>query len=88
MVAAAEVLDVGVGKEAGVIESVVEPSLPKISTDRLYVRPAEAAKMTGLARSTIFAALYAGQLRGFRRGRAWLIPIDEVRRWVEGDQAA
>jgi len=55
--------------------------------DRLYFRPVEVARLTGLSRSTVFAALYSGQLRGFQRGRAWLIPPRAIDEWIQGDGA-
>ncbi len=62
--------------------------LERAIDERWYVRPSEAARLTGLAKSTIFAALYGGELLGHRRGRAWLIPVQELRRWIEGDDCA
>jgi excisionase family DNA binding protein len=55
---------------------------------RMYYRPSEVAKLTGLARSTVFNALYSGELSGFQKGRAWLIPADAIKRWIQGDENA
>jgi excisionase family DNA binding protein len=51
---------------------------------RKYVRPADVVKQTGLSKSTIMAALWAGELEAYRKGRAWLIPAEAVDRWIRG----
>ncbi len=53
--------------------------------DRKYIRPSDVVRQTGLSRSAVFAALWSGELEGYRRGKAWLIPIDAVDRWISGD---
>ncbi len=64
-------------------------SLPATSDDlaRRYYRPREVAKVTGVSASAVFEALYAGQLEGYRLGRAWLVPVDAVDRWIRGAAA-
>jgi excisionase family DNA binding protein len=59
-------------------------------SNRLYYRPAEIVKLTGLAKSTVFAALYSGELEGHRVGKAWLVPVAALDRWIRGtdDSAA
>jgi len=71
-----------------------EPSLDITPIDleravagRWYLRPHEAARLTGLARSTVFAGLYSGELRGFRRGKSWLIRVEDLRVWIAGAAA-
>lgn len=54
---------------------------------RRYYRPREVASVTGVAPATVFAALYAGELEGYRLGRAWLVPVDAVDTWVRGKAA-
>jgi excisionase family DNA binding protein len=54
---------------------------------RRYLRPKDAARITGLSRSRIFAALWAGELRAFRKGRSWLIPVEALDDWVRGENA-
>ena len=51
--------------------------------DRLALSPQEIVAMTGVGRNTIYAALASGELRGKRIGvKKWIVPIDEVRRWL------
>lgn len=57
-------------------------------SERKYLRPADVARQTGLSKSTVMAALWSGQLKAFRKGRAWLVPIDAIDRWIRGDDAA
>ena len=62
-------------------------ALPATPDDlvRKYYRPREVAKVTGVSASAVFEALYAGELEGYRLGRAWLVPVDAVDTWVRGD---
>lgn len=55
------------------------------SDDRRYIRPADVVRQTGLSKSAVFAALWSGELEAYRRGKAWLIPIDAVDRWIRGE---
>lgn len=50
-----------------------------------YVRPRDVVEATGLAKSTVAAALRSGELKGLRYGRAWLIPVSAVEEWLLGD---
>ncbi len=60
-----------------------------LKTDaRRYVRPAEVVQMTGLSKSAVMAALWSGQLEAYQKGRAWLIPVEAIDRWVRGDDEA
>lgn len=56
-------------------------------TLRKYVRPAQVVRHTGLSKSTVMQALWSGELEGYRRGKAWLIPVEAVDRWIRGDDA-
>lgn len=56
----------------------------ELPINRRYCRPIEAAQTTGLAKSTIMAALWSGQLEAYRVGRAWVIPVDALDRWIRG----
>jgi len=64
-------------------------ALPASADDlaRRYYRPREVAEVTGLAVSTVFEALYSTELEGYRLGRAWLVPVDAVDRWIRGEAA-
>lgn len=59
-----------------------------VTAERKYVRPIEVVQQTGLSRSAVMGALWSGELRAFRKGRAWLIPIEEVDDWVRRDNYA
>ncbi len=50
-----------------------------------YVRPGDVALITGLSRSKVMAAIWSGELVAFQRDRAWLIPINEIDRWIRGE---
>ncbi len=62
--------------------------LPPKPNGRLYWRPRDIVEQTGLSKSTVMAALYAGELEGHRVGRAWLIPHDALERWIRGHEHA
>ncbi len=52
---------------------------------RKYIRPADVVQQTGLSKSAVMEALWSGELTAFRKGRAWLIPVEAVDRWIRGD---
>lgn len=54
---------------------------------RRYVRPADVVNASGLSKSTIMQALWSGELEAIRKGKAWLIPVDAVDRWLRGEDA-
>ena len=56
--------------------------------ERLSVRPARAARMLGVSRSTIYDLLRAGQIRSRACGSARLVPVAELVRWLETDEDA
>ncbi len=55
-----------------------------VQVGRTYLRPADVVRQTGLSKSTIMAALWSGQLEAYRLGRAWLIPVEAIDRWIRG----
>lgn len=56
---------------------------------RSHLRPIEIVQRTGLSKSFVMNEIYAGRLKGHRIGRAWLVAIEEIDRWIQGeDQAA
>jgi excisionase family DNA binding protein len=69
------------------MNTVTEESPPEWA-DRTYLRPRDVARATGLSRSAVMAALWSGELPGYRRGRAWLIPVKVVDPWIRGQSAA
>ncbi|MDQ3655792.1 MAG: helix-turn-helix domain-containing protein [Chloroflexota bacterium] len=66
----------------------VQPIKNLVDVRRRYLRPMEIVAQTGLSKGMVFNALYAGELKGHRVGRAWLIPVEEMERWIRGDELA
>ncbi len=54
---------------------------------KIAVSPVEAMDLTGVGRNTIYAELASGRLRGKRIGKKWVIPVSELVRWLETDEA-
>lgn len=54
----------------------------------LAVSPAEAARRAGLGRTTIYAALKAGDLKSLKIGSRRLIMMDELRSWLASHASA
>ncbi len=69
-------------------QKAAEIAATSVAIERLYYRPSEIVQLTGLAKSTVFAALYSGELEGHRVGKAWLVSVTAVDRWIRGDKAA
>jgi len=57
---------------------------------RLAVPIKQAVEVSGRPRTRIFDALRSGELKGKKDGRATLIELDELRRWIKAmpDRAA
>jgi excisionase family DNA binding protein len=56
--------------------------------DRLAVSPAEAARLAGVGRTTIYEAIGSGALRSLKIGKRRLIMIVSIREWLETAQQA
>jgi excisionase family DNA binding protein len=56
--------------------------------DRLAVSPAEAARLAGVGRTTIYKAIGSGALRSLKIGKRRLILIVSIREWLETAQQA
>ena len=56
--------------------------------DRLAVSPAEAARLAGVGRTTIYKAIGSGALRSLKIGKRRLILIISIREWLETAQQA
>lgn len=54
----------------------------------LAVSPAEAASITGLGRTTIYAAIKDGQLRSVKLGRRRLIRVAALEEWLRAHEVA
>jgi excisionase family DNA binding protein len=60
-----------------------------LPVERKYLRPSDVIAMTGLATGTVYEALARGDLKSFRvgkEGRALLIPVEEVDRWIRKEE--
>lgn len=53
--------------------------------ERTYLRPMDVVRRTGLSKSTVMAAIWSKELEAYRLGRAWLIPVEAIDRWIRGD---
>lgn len=53
---------------------------------RLYYRPDEIAEVTGLSRSKVYQAIYAGELPCFQRDKCRLVAVDDLHAWIRGEQ--
>jgi excisionase family DNA binding protein len=56
--------------------------------DRLAVSPAEAARLAGVGRTTIYKTIRSGDLRSLKIGKRRLILIASIREWLETAQQA
>lgn len=56
--------------------------------ERYAIGPAEAAHRAGLGRTTIYAALTAGDLKSIKVGARRLIMVDELKRWLVSHETA
>lgn len=52
-------------------------------SQRLLLRPEEAAAILGLGRSTIYELLRSGELSAVHIGRATRTPTRDLHRWIE-----
>ena len=57
--------------------------LTELLANRLAIRPVEFEAMTGLGKSTVKKMVKTGEIKSFRSGRNRLIPVEEVRLWME-----
>ena len=54
----------------------------------LAVSPAEAARRSGLGRTTIYGALKAGDLKSIKIGARRLIMVDALKAWLASHETA
>jgi excisionase family DNA binding protein len=63
-------------------------SLSSRKAEPLAVSPAEAARLAGLGRTTIYAALGSGALKSLKIGKRRLIALDVRRSWLPSHEVA
>ena len=56
--------------------------------ERKCVRPAEAARLLGVCRDTVYVLMRSGRLRSVRLGRARLIPLAAIDELLAAEDAA
>jgi hypothetical protein len=66
---------------------IASQSLPSRKAEPLAVSPAEAARLSGLGRTTI-AALGSGALKSLKIGKRRLIALDALRSWLLSHEVA
>jgi excisionase family DNA binding protein len=56
--------------------------LSPVGDSRLAVSPAEAARLAGIGRTTLYEALGSGALRSLKIGKRRLITIEALKDWL------
>ena len=59
-----------------------QTGIPDASVPRLAFSPDEAARSAGVARTRIFQAMADGRLTAKKDGKATIIPVAELARWI------
>ena len=59
-----------------------------VADEALAVSPAVAARLAGLGRTTIYAALKTGELKSLKVGARRLILVETLRAWLARYEAA
>jgi len=55
---------------------------PAVPTDRLALRPAEAARALGIGRRLLWSMTVSGEVPHVKVGRCTLYPVDALRDWL------
>jgi excisionase family DNA binding protein len=58
------------------------------ATERTHLRPVEIAARTGLSKTLIMREIYRGELKAHRVRRAWIVPVEELERWLQRSNEA
>lgn len=53
----------------------------------IAVSPDEAARLAGIGRTTLYAALAKGDLPSIKTGTRRLVRVEAIREWLERDEA-
>jgi len=64
------------------MQNISDSNLQNARGDRIAVSPAEAARMAGVGRTTLYAALGTGELRSLKIGKRRLIMIKWLEDWL------
>jgi len=62
------------------------PELITQAAQVLAVSPNEAARLSGLGRTTLYAALSSGELKSIKLGARRLIMLDTLRDWLKSKE--
>lgn len=55
--------------------------------DPIAVSPSEAARISGIGRTSLYSALSSGDLKSFKIGTRRLITVDAIRAWIRAQEA-
>ncbi len=58
-----------------------------IKDERLALKPIRAAKMLDVSRSNIYKLIGSGEIHAIRFGGVWRIPLAEIQRLLNADEA-
>jgi excisionase family DNA binding protein len=61
---------------------------PNASVGPIAVSPAEAARLAGVGRTTIYAAISSGELSSLKLGKRRLIVVTALRAWLQAHEVA
>ena len=61
---------------------------PNASVEPIAVSPAEAARLAGIGRTTIYVAISSGELSSLKLGKRRLIVVATLRAWLQAHQVA
>lgn len=65
------------------MENFNDTSSGTCSLQRLAVSPSEAARLAGIGRTTLYAAIGSGALRSLKIGKRRLITLGALREWLD-----
>lgn len=75
-------------RPAHLIPQYTPQATPAAPSQRRAYRPREVAELHGLGLSTVYDALYRGELAGRQVGRSWVIPVEAIDAWLNGNTPA
>lgn len=63
-----------------------KPNIHLQSMEPIAVSPNEAARLSGVGRTTLYAALSSGALKSIKIGTRRLITIEAIHHWLEDNE--